>query len=806
MKTYSGEKRNDIAYPLGGMGAGTMCLTGWGSLDSVSLRHRPEKWFCPTMFSAVTLLGDQPVARLLEAPVPKVHYYTNVPNANRGFQVTPRGRTFGLPRFREGAFSAAFPFATLKLEDPALPLAAALTGWSPFVPGRADDSSLPFAGLEYTLQNTGDRPLQAVYSFNAFQFIGPAGNPPRPIENGFVFEHFPADDPAAGWAFAACADGARVDDAWYRSNWWFDALTMQWNRICGGLTERHGTPDPERGGSPGASLFVPLSLAPGESKTIALRLCWYAPQSALRIGRDDDGKSEEERRALPAYRPWYTTVIHSIDDAAAQWAARYGELRRETRAFTDALLQSDLPDALLEAVSANLCVLKSPTVLRQTDGRMWAWEGCNDDEGSCHGSCTHVWNYAQAVCHLFPELERGLRQTEFFDCQDDRTGHQEFRAYLPIRKTLHTFYAAADGQLGGIIKTYRDWRICGDTHWLRGLWPRVRQSLRYCIDAWDPGREGVLRAPHHNTYDIEFYGPDSLGMTFYTAALKAAAEMAKALGEDGAAYAALYRKARRYLEDSLFNGEYFIQRVERETAAAQDSFKPLCYTPPDELPSEVRRLMAKQPPYQYGEGCLSDGVLGIWLGELAGLSDIVDEEKLLSALHSIFRYNFRENFYAHANPQRAGYAAADEAGLLLCSWPHGGKPPLPFVYSDEVWTGIEYQVASHLLMKGRTDEGVRIVRAARARYDGQTRNPFSEYECGEWYARSLASYALLEGYTGVRYDALTRTLTASRRNAKTFRCFFACGEAYGIVSLCGESLTFEPVRGELKIRHYVIED
>ncbi len=210
MKTYSGERRNNIAYPLGGMGAGSMCLTGWGSLDSVSLRHRPEKWFSPTLFSAVTLLGEQPVTRLLEAPVPKVHYYTNVPNANRGFQVTPRGRTFGLPRFREGAFSAAFPFATLKLEDPALPLAAALTGWSPFVPGRADDSSLPFAGLEYTLQNTGDRPLQAVYSFNAFQFIGPAGNPPRPIENGFVFEHFPADDPAAGWAFAACADGARA--------------------------------------------------------------------------------------------------------------------------------------------------------------------------------------------------------------------------------------------------------------------------------------------------------------------------------------------------------------------------------------------------------------------------------------------------------------------------------------------------------------------------------------------------------------------------------------------------------------------
>jgi uncharacterized protein (DUF608 family) len=183
----------------------------------------------------------------------------------------------------------------------------------------------------------------------------------------------------------------------------------------------------------------------------------------------------------------------------------------------------------IDAVASNLAILKSPTVLRQTDGRFWAWEGSGCTTGCCHGSCTHVWNYAQALAHLFPALERSLRETEFNENQDAR-GHQSFRANLPISPvTDHTFHAAADGQLGGIMKVYRDWRISGDTAWLRALWPQVKQSRAFCIEQWDPRHEGVLQEPHHNTYDIEFWGADPLCTTIYLGALKAAALMARAL-------------------------------------------------------------------------------------------------------------------------------------------------------------------------------------------------------------------------------------------------------------------------------------
>ena len=187
-------------------------------------------------------------------------------------------------------------------------------------------------------------------------------------------------------------------------------------------------------------------------------------------------------------------------------------------------------------MAANLTILKSPTVLRQTDGKLWAWEGCGDNAGCCHGSCTHVWNYAQAIPNLFPSLERTLRETEFGPSQNE-AGHQQFRSALPIRPVEHDFHAAADGQLGGIMKVYREWRISGDTEWLRALWPKVKRSLDYCIETWDPGHKGVVEEPHHNTYDIEFWGPDGMCTSFYLGALQAAALMGKALGDEVPLYA-----------------------------------------------------------------------------------------------------------------------------------------------------------------------------------------------------------------------------------------------------------------------------
>ena len=120
----------------------------------------------------------------------------------------------------------------------------------------------------------------------------------------------------------------------------------------------------------------------------------------------------------------------------------------------------------------------------------------------------------------------------------------------------------------------------------------------------------------------------------------------------------------------------------------------------DDHSSEMQQLLKREgPKYQYGSGCLSDGVIGAWMARIYGIETPLARENVRSTLQAIFKHNFKTDLSQHANAQRPGYAMGREPGLLLCSWPRGGKPTLPFVYSDEVWTGIEYQVASHLIQK-----------------------------------------------------------------------------------------------------------
>jgi hypothetical protein len=224
----------------------------------------------------------------------------------------------------------------------------------------------------------------------------------------------------------------------------------------------------------------------------------------------------------------------------------------------------------------------------------------------------------------------------------------------------------------------------------------------------------------------------------------------------------------------------------------------------DYSPEALELLEDEGPKYQYGSGCLSDGVLGFWIAQMCGLGEIADQEKIRKGLSSIHRYNLKHDLTDHVNPQRPSYALGDEGGLLLCTWPRGGELSLPFVYSNEVWTGIEYQVASHLMLEGLVDEGLEIVRICRDRYDGVVRNPFNEYECGSWYARALSSYGLIQGLTGVRYDAVDKILHVDSRVGDNFRCFLATETGFGSVGLREGKPFVEMKSGDLKVEKIVV--
>ena len=801
--SYSGPYLSRVAFPIGGIGAGMICFEGTAAFSHFSLRNQPEIFNEPCTFAVISMSGQKKGAKVLEGPVPEWKIF--------GLQGTGNGAagtSFGFPRFREVEFRPHFPFATVHLREDGFPLEIDITGWSPFIPGDEDNSSLPVGGVEYRFRNTSSSKVKATFSYNAknFMAIGDEGNFIRSFDKGFALSQKALKDkPAHEGEFAAFVleDSPEIDHCWFRGGWW-DSLTMAWNNLSQNKSIRR---DPVEGPAPGASLYVPFELDPGKDRTIRLLFAWHVPKTELRYGKDPDDANNPEECSNTAccdnrkfHVPWYAGRFKNIEETGNYWRDNYSELHRKSSLFRDTFFDTDLPPEVVEAIAANLTILKSPTVRRQCDGRLWSYEGCGDTSGCCHGSCTHVWNYAQAIPHLFPRLERSLRQTEFGESQDSR-GHQVFRSALPIRELTHNFHAAADGQLGGIMKVYRDWRISGDLEWLKQLWPRVKDSLEYCIRTWDPKGKGVLEEPHHNTYDIEFWGPDGMCSSFYLGALSAAVTMGTALGENVDRYQHLIKKGRDYLENTLFNGEYFNQEIRWKDLEAQDPVEASkdSWTS-DYSPEAIELLKEEGPKYQYGNGCLSDGVLGFWLARVCGLEEIVDPEKVRKNLKSIHRYNLKKDLQDHSNPQRPSYALGDEGGLLLCTWPKGGALSLPFVYSNEVWTGIEYQVASHLMLEGLVEEGLDIVKTCRLRYDGTIRNPFNEYECGHWYARALSSYGLIQGLTGVRFDAVEKTLYIDSRIGNNFRAFLASENGFGTVGLRDGNPFVEIKHGTLDIQ------
>ncbi len=782
---YSGASLNRVAFPIGGMGAGMFCLEGTGAISHMSVRHRMDFFNEPLMFAAVCVKGDENVARVIEGPVPDWKCF----GGERTGRGSP-GKSYGLPRFSECSFTTKFPFGVINLSDDEVPLDVKVTGWSPFVPGDPDSACLPVGAIEYRFTNVTAKTIDAVFSFNAKNFmeILPQNGTVLPIKNGFVlYQEGSEEAPHNEGTFAVFVDEDRtvVDHCWFKGSRW-DSVTLAWNNVQQGLLFDN---PPVEGYCPGASLFVAFKLDAGQEKTIRLKVAWYVPKSDIRLGLEPEepvecGSSCEGKTCSDPgnYVPWYAGRFTDIEDVAGYWTKNYDELRSNSELFSETFYDTTVPDEVVEAAASNLTILKSPTVLRQADGRLWGFEGCNDDRGCCHGSCTHVWNYAQAIPHLFPSLERTLRETEFGNSQDKR-GHQSFRAPLPIRHATHAMHAASDGQLGGVMKAYREWRISGDTEWLKGLWPRIKEGLAYCIETWDPRHRGLLEEPHHNTYDIEFWGPDGMCASFYLGALAAAIEIGNALEDDVSLYCELLEKGIANLESELYNGEYFYQRIETEGLDAD--FSPIDASQNGKgYESVIGSINEQGPKYQYGTGCISDGVLGFWLAHMCGLDgNIVDGDKIRSNLRAIYKYNHKHDLSNHVNLQRPAYAYGDEGGLLLCTWPKGGKLAIPFVYSDEVWTGIEYQVASHLITEGMVDEGLDIVRVCRDRHDGVRRNPFNEYECGHWYARALASYGLIQALTGVRYDAVDRTLHINSMIGDDFKSFLSTETGFGTVGL-----------------------
>jgi non-lysosomal glucosylceramidase len=786
LKHYDQAHLGQVALPIGGIGTGTISLGGRGDLRDWEVMNRPAKGFNPgAPFFAVRVQGASGPAKVkaLQGPIDPYLY--------EGGSGLNKATNPNLPTFRQASFDGSYPFGIVNLSDPAMPIKVRIKAWNPLIPTDAEASGIPIAVLVYEVTNGSDEDLTVSVCGTVQNFIGRDGVKVVPSKNRNVFrkgqavqglfmksETAPSD--AETWGTMALTTPLS-EDVTYRTSWleagWGTSVLDFWDDFSddGRLTEREA-----KGDEPRASLAVQARVPARGVREFPFYITWSFPNRVS--------------WASKPLRNYYTLAYPQAWDAADKTAPRLPELEKETVAFVRAFLESDLPAEVKEAALFNLSTLRTQTCFRTEDGKLLAWEGCGDKDGCCWGSCTHVWNYEQSTAFLFGALSRTMREVEF-GAQTEDNGLMSFRVKLPLGEPRWG-KAAADGQMGCIMKMYRDWQLSGDTAFLKALWPMVRKAVEFCWipGGWDADKDGVMEGCQHNTMDVEYFGPNPQMGLWYLGALRAAEEMAKGAGD--AAFAktcrALFENGSRWIDANLFNGRYYIHKV----------------VPPKSLAAVAPPLLVgmgaadiTKPDYQLANGCLVDQLVGQFMAHVCGLGYLVKPENIKTTLQSIARYNRRDSLQEHFNVLRT-FALGDEAALLMASYPDG-RPDNPFPYFTEVMTGFEYTAAIGMLYEGLDEMGLRSIGDVRARYDGLKRSPYDEAECGHHYGRAMIAWAGALALTGFHYSGVDQALEFAARDG---RFFWSTGQAYGTAELkrTGDRLAVKisALKGELAFKNF----
>ncbi len=515
-----------------------------------------------------------------------------------------------------------------------------------------------------------------------------------------------------------------------------------------------------------------VKLKPKESTTVTFLVAWHFPNINRRSLGFLQGAATLKRH--------YAGRFKGVSDLLDHVATNFKRLDGQTRLWTKTWYDSTLPYWFLDRTMANTSTLSTSTCYWFDSGRFYGWEGVY----CCAGTCSHVWQYAHAVGRLFPQLERDTRLRIDYGIAFHPNGAIDHRAEaweIP----------ATDGQCGTILRVYREHQMSQDDKFLKAIWPRVKKSIEFMI-AQDPNLDGILEGAQFNTLDATWHGKIAWISGLYCAALRAGEVMAAEMGDSEFAHRCgkIAENGSEQLVSQLFNGEYFIQRVDPA------------------FPKSINT----------NDGCHIDQVLGQSWAHQVGLPRIIEAGSTKKALHSIFKYNFAPDvgkYRAAMKDVRGGrwYALPGEAGLLMCTWPKGGADKSPgegqadfaVGYFNECMTGFEHQVAANMLSEGMVEEGLAIERTIHERYDAHRRNPYNEIECSDHYARAMASYGVFIAACGFTCHTPMGHLTFKPNiSPEDFRAPFTNGEAWGTFSqkIVGNLLTcqIEVKYGTLQLR------
>lgn len=822
---YNGKNRDRISFPLGGIGTGSVGLSGSGRLIDWEIFNRPNKNSLNDFSHfLVKVEKDDEVrdVRILNSDLPAPYTGDVVSHIHTGFGFGPNQITMaGLPHFESLEFDGNYPLAKLKFEDKNSIGKINLTALSPFIPMDSEESSLPAGIFEFEILNDTAEDLDYSIAFSLANPIAQKGIKNKFYDNGKVkailLDNSQFDKNSVQYGnlcIATDSEDCSYQEYWYRGSW-NDGLEIFWEDINnpGHLKNRTYEDDFSlnfKTCNDMSTLMAKKSIKAGCTGKFKFVLSWYYPNinKSWQVKYHPEEKIEDQ----PVWKNYYSKLANSSYEVVEHIFDKYNYLVDNTKLFSSSLSTSSLSEEALDAITANLSTLKSPTVLRLEDGSFYGFEGCFTDFGCCEGSCQHVWNYAYALPFLFPDLERSMRDLEFsYSVREN--GGMGFRLQIPAGSGIDSYRACVDGQMGAIIKTYREWKISGDTKWLKDKWDILKKVMEYTWskdneDLWDPNKSGVLTGRQHHTLDMELFGPNSWLEGFYLLSLKACSEMAYAIGdiEYSKSLDAIYGKGKKWTDENLFNGEYFIQKIDLKDKSILEPFAHQLSVHGDNTIEAYWNFENEEIKYQIGDGCEIDQVLAQWHAICCNLETVFDDDKVKKALMSIYKNNYHEKMRDIINTWRI-YSINDESGVIICSWPNSEtRPKIPLPYNSETMNGFEYAYAALLLAYGFEKESNQVIKSVRDRFDGYKRNPFNEFECGSNYARSMASWSFLLIASGFKYDLTKNYLGFSPlNNSNDFNYFWSVDGAWGSFSFNDGTYKLKVAYGNLRLSEFEIK-
>ncbi|VGO18746.1 GH116 family glycosyl-hydrolase [Pontiella sulfatireligans] len=752
---YTRENSENFEYigmPIGGIGAGQLYLGGDGQLwfwDIYGLNYRKgqlkgsEAYEKPYKRSEIGIKGNY---------MPEQGF--SISTKSNGKCETKKLNRDGM---QDIEFLGQYPIGEVSYRDPDMPVEVKLEAFSPFIPLDLDNSVLPATVMSFTVRNISDQQVEAMVSGWLQNTILASAKKAKKFKGQGKRKNTVVSLPEGGLRIDYSAELSGGEEAVKElTNYGTMSLALLGDGVTAEKTEAElnlTDKTPLMG-----QLDKAITLAPGESKTATFILTWHFPVSRALYTEGRRMVSGED------YLQWSTRYYAKLfPDAFAvsdYLIEHFDRLASATRLWRDTWYDSTLPYWFLDRTFLNTSILASSTSHVLNDKMFYGTEGGNQGPGTVH----HVWGYVQAMGRLFPDLEKSLRE------QVDFLPIEEGGAYKQSGVVCYRWFCdkterelAVDGQSGLILRTYLAHQMSKDDAWLKKVYPGMKKVMEGLTRLRDADHDGILTGEQPNTLDGIWFGKVTWLSLHYTTALRAAAEMADEVGDHE--YAAFCRatadKGRLYIEENLFNGEYFIHEGNPDEPKSPGTYTGLEYS----------QLFGQSWAYQ------------------VGLGEVIDPAKAKTALESMWRYNFSTDVGPYRETHTGGrwFAMPGEGGLIACTWPRGGSEVLKrgkkhFAdYNNECQNGYEYAATSLMMWHDMPYHSLaHIWYMHNDRYHGSKRNPWCEVEWGIHYARSMASYGHFTAVGGFEYHGPKGHLGfAPKITPEHFKSAFTAAEGWG---------------------------